>query len=252
MSQVIFVSQCRRDEIIADAALRQTQVVLTRHDDVGWQVQKSRFLGADEQGRRLFVALPSLGGGTGGFVPHCGELLGITFRRGHKKCLFNAKVTSIDDDTSVGLELRWPDELQELQRRAYQRACPPPGRQIEVRFWAGESDWPDGSPRVGVLEDISAGGARVRSNDPGDFAPGQSIRLSFALQSKGPELVIDAIFRHRESRTKGVCSLGFQFVGLETTQEGQAMLSRIARVVTDFQRAAGRRQQFLQSRGRGR
>lgn len=54
--------------------------------------------------------------------------------------------------------------------------------------------------------------------------------------------MLDATFRHCETKPDGVCSLGFQFVSLETSRERQEALVRLARTVTDFQRAALRRQ----------
>jgi hypothetical protein len=53
--------------------------------------------------------------------------------------------------------------------------------------------------------------------------------------------VLNAIFRHGATATDGV-SLGFQFVGLEARPDGPALIGRLARVVTDFQRAGARRQ----------
>ena len=65
----------------------------------------------------------------------------------------------------------------------------------------------------------------------------------FALGPQRGELTVDGTFRHRELAPDGAWSLGFQFVGLETSPEGQELLVRIARIVTDFQRAAARRRQ---------
>lgn len=245
MSQLLYVSPDRRDQIIAEAARRQTTVVLTRHQDAAWRVTKTRFAGCDQPQRRLFIEQPA--DDQEQAAAQTGELLGVAFRRGHKKCLFNTVVAlakEVSDGPAGGVAaivLRWPDDLQELQRRVYQRACPPPDRRIEVGFRRA----PPGAHRVqeyvGVMEDLSAGGIRVRARGATDLKVGDPVRIIFALRSRGPEFVLDATFRHLESKPDGVCSLGFALVGLETSQEGQAMLVRLARTVTDFQRAALRR-----------
>jgi len=244
MSQVLLVNRMRKDEIIIDAARRGTQVILTRHDDLGWQVCKSRFVGCDEDRQRLYIARPPGGRAAAWADPLTGELVGVTFRRGHKKCLFNASVTGFEEQGGARLEVGWPEQLQELQRRAFQRAAPPPGRQIKVHFQRKDGVGED-EVRVGVLEDLSAGGIRVRSAAGGDLRADDTVRLTFALRRHGPQLTLDGIFRHRESRREGPCSLGFQFVGLETSAEGQDTLAAIARVVADFQRAGLRRERSL-------
>ena len=89
MNQVLYVNAERRDQIIADAARRQTTVVLSRRDDVGWKVSKARFVGCDAPQRCLLIEPPP---GETLAAPQIGELMGVTFRRGHKKCLFNSVV----------------------------------------------------------------------------------------------------------------------------------------------------------------
>jgi hypothetical protein len=49
--------------------------------------------------------------------------------------------------------------------------------------------------------------------------------------------VLDAVLRHREAAEQGRASLGFQFVGMETTPEGLRLLDRLVRIVNHFQRS---------------
>ncbi|HUU82045.1 MAG TPA: PilZ domain-containing protein [Phycisphaerae bacterium] len=256
MSQVLYVSPERRDQIIAEAASRQTPVVLTRHNDTGWTVSKTRFAGCDQPQRHLFIESPD---DDDSAAAEMGELLGVAFRRGHKKCLFNSVVAAPRPAGNAGAQgaapimLRWPDGLQELQRRVYQRACPPPDRRVKVVFSCGSPGSESAREYVGVMEDLSAGGIRVRSNASADLPPGGPVCVSFALRSSGPQFVLDATFRHREPVSDGAGSFGFQFVGLETSREGQETLARLARTVTDFQRAALRRRPaHLRQHQRGR
>ena len=187
-------------------------------------------------------------------TPVAGELFGVAFRRGHKKCLFNAVVVDVGehsagDATQSGFAVRWPGDVQELQRRVYQRACPPAGRRLEVRVVPGGTPTDEQQAFNGAMEDLSAGGMRIRCpNDP-DLETRQAAKIAFALGPRRSELTVDGTFRHSEATADGEWSLGFQFVGLETSPEGQELLVRIARIVTDFQRAAARqRQPRLRSR----
>jgi len=247
MSQVLFVGEARRDAIIAEAADRRTPVVLTRHDGSGWRTYKSRFVGCSEVDRQLYVEQPAAAEAEPGPSLVCGELVGVAFRRGHKKCLFNTVVRTMPAPQpgspipAGALAVGWPDDMQELQRRVYQRACPPPDRPIKVRFRSAGSHSSGDRDRVGIMDNLSAGGMRVRCADDGGFQTGDDLKVAFALGRRGPEFVLEATFRHCEPRPDGSCSLGFQFVGLETSRQGQETLVRLSRMVTDFQRAALRR-----------
>ena len=242
MSQVLYVSADRRDRIIADAARRKTPVVLTRRGELGWKLTKARFVGCDQPQGRLFIKPPADEGDV-----ETGELMGVAFRSGHKKCMFNSVVADPTDaeldagDDVAPITLCWPQGLQELQRRVYERACPPPGRRIKVSFCRTPVGSPETLEHLGLIEDISAGGVRVRSRGGIDLDAEDQVRVAFALRQGGPEFALDAVFRHCESRPDGFSSLGFQFVGLETSRQGQETLVRLARTVTDFQRTALRR-----------
>ncbi len=248
MNQVPYMSDRRRDEVLIDAANRQTPVVLTRRPDPrsgsGWRMAKSRFCGVVEHRQELLIENPADADAAAWPALVAGELLGVAFRRGHKKCLFNAAVAKASlEPTSPCITLQWPGDVQELQRRVYQRECPPPDRQVEVTVHAIDPAGQQHGTCKGIMEDLSAGGVRVRHPHPPAFEPGQAVRVAFSLGSRSGLIEADATFRHQEATADGRWSLGFQFVGLETSPQGQALLARIARTVTDFQRAAIRRRQ---------
>lgn len=257
MIPTLYVSDTRRDEIIVDAARRQTQVVVTRHDGSGWRTHKSRLVGCDEQARTLYLELPQSGPGGSSDLTD-GELLGIAFRRGHKKCLFNATVRPADTYRAsipvvgTAVPVDWPDQMQELQRRVYQRACPPPSNHIRVGFEPRMGNHASGAAGEGVLEDLSAGGIRVCCTTGGGLEVGAHFRITFALRSRGPGFALDAVYRHCEPTPDQRYSLGFQFVGLETSSQGQETLAHLARTVTDFQRGALRRRTSLRHRSAAR
>jgi len=135
--------------------------------------------------------------------------------------------------------------LEQLQRRAYERVAPPRDTVVAVRFWPKE---PDSNAvengrniRHGQLEDVSAGGMRVKTGDLGDIEAGRTYRCVFAPQPGSPVVIVDVVLRHREATDNGRASLGFHFVELEVTPEGRKLLDRIARIVIQFQRARRRK-----------
>jgi hypothetical protein len=256
MIRAPYLDKARCDQIIAEAAAKQTPLVLTRRGPSGWVVAKSRFRGVCQPEQHLLIECPPGAGSHAWPKPAAGELLGVAFRRGHKKCLFSTVVVdgnALVGEATPGIVARWPSELQELQRRVYQRACPPPGRRMKVGI-RPVGTTPDQPPALtGVVEDLSAGGMRLRYEGEPDLDIEQGVHLDFALGRRTAEVRVDATLRHCQAADEGSWSLGFQFAGMEATREGQELLARIARTVTDFQRAAVRRryprlQRHLQSR----
>ena len=80
MSQVLYINETRRDEIIAEAALKQTPVVITRRSRAGWRTAKARFQGLhryrdaarlrrSRAGRRTGAAAPRLSTGLPAWGP---------------------------------------------------------------------------------------------------------------------------------------------------------------------------------------
>jgi hypothetical protein len=99
------------------------------------------------------------------------------------------------------------------------------------------------------LEDLSVGGIRVLSDQDPLLADCAAVVCCFAVGQGKTPFALNAIFRHREDRDHGY-SLGFQFVGLESRNDGPDVLTNLARIVTNFQRAAGRnRHRHNQHRG---
>ncbi len=154
------------DRILSDAIKDQKPLVLTHHGDGGWRTFKSLFVYGSQDEGILWIQPPMLSGGADGCIPQPGDRLGVTFRVGHKKCMFG---TTLDVFGSEGFQgiigLRWPEHLQQLQRRVFERAEPPHGVVVAVRFWrehpTGHSTVDARTVRYGQLVDLSVGGMRV-------------------------------------------------------------------------------------------
>jgi len=231
------VSDPRRDEIVADSIRDHRRAVLTHRTAQGWRTYKSHFQSGSESAENVVLLLDTSEEELA-IAPQVGQTIGVTFRLGQNKCGFSAVILEVRVPSVV---LRWPDHLQQLQRRVFERASPPEGSIVAVRFWRedGTSGGVAGERHVrhGQLDDLSAGGMRIKVADPQDVELDQLYRCVFTAYPGAPAMVLEAVLRHREACDRGRASLGFQFIGLETTPDGRRVLERLARIVTQFHRA---------------
>jgi hypothetical protein len=240
------IDRDRQERIIAEAIRDRRQLTITYSLPDGWRRCKAVFLSGSTGSNETIISLGLPKGDAVLPLPPVGATIGGTFRLGHKKCMFSAGVRACRrQPTSILLTLNWPEYLSQLQRRAFERAAPPRGNVIAVRFWR-EDDGADPSAaqrdvRHGQLEDISAGGMRMKVADTERLQLERAYKCVFTPRPGKPAFVLDAILRHREAVEQGRASLGFQFVGLEMSDEGLRTLDRLARLVGHFQRTHPRR-----------
>ncbi len=231
----------RCDRLIEEAVSARSRVVLTHQTPQGWQTYKAGFVSGSKEARTLEMKLHGCAGARSESLAVQGGTWGVTFRTGHMKCMFSAAAAAEHRPTPDGLllTLTWPQELHRLQRRVFQRVVPPKEAVIAVRFWreTGASPTAAREPvvRHGQLEDLSAGGMRIQAADPLDICLEGAYRCSFSPRPGAPGLVLDATLRHHQAAEHGRASLGFRFIGLETTPEGRRILDRLARIVSSFQ-----------------
>ena len=257
MSTTQTIGRERHDQVLEDAVRDERPLVLTYNSDAGWRTFKAAFVSGPAGSSGILVKLEPAADGVVGNLPTPGETLGGTFRLGHKKCMFSTALLSVqrqgegqprsgvdNDGSPLFWAIRRPEQLQQLQRRAYERAAPPKGSVIAVRFWreaaGGDASTDARNVRHGQLEDISAGGMRIKVADPKDMSLDRTYRCVFTPRPGKPSLVLDAVLRHREAVDQGRASLGFQFVGMEATPEGLRLLDRLVRIVNHFQRSNAR------------
>lgn len=248
MKPLLPVDEQKKTDILTHAISRNQFCVVTSRDNGAWSAGKTKFISANDAPNRMFVE--ALDAGSNRALSYLsGELVGVTFRRGHRKCLFATTVlgtTSVeqaDGQLTNVVELDWPTVLQELQRRAFQRAVPI-GKHVTVRFWAGgvagrkAIEKEDKGIWTGTLVDLSAGGMRILTNEvaPDTFEEGDSIGFSFRPKSRGETIVIDGVFRHLLLTSDGLASIGIQFIGLECSAQGRDQLATLADVVSEYHR----------------
>ncbi len=243
MSDQATINHAVRNRILQWAVRRHEQVSLTFQRDGDWIIGRSNLLWLDEASENLGVAYPSFAAHAAPLEISHGESLGVSFRRGHKKCVFSSRVTARQQgaDGIAHLALACPDELHEYQRRAYQRATVPPGRRIPVLVL--RSDESKQLLCAGDVRDISAGGTQIELDAPYDahMRVGDAIRLEMTPDPRSPALVLPGVFRHASALASGKIAIGIQFRGLEASRDGHVVLSLISRLVSDFRGPANRR-----------
>jgi len=237
----------QKEQFLRDAAKELAWVTLATRMSNGWSNYKTRLLEVRTDPPVLMVEYPA--GGAGQPAPDIaeGQLVGMTFRRGHRKCVFTSMVlgkqrVAMAEHTQLGaLVLRWPAEMQELQRRAYRRVDVPIAWDIEVGFWPCETKLSPRKPPppplfTGVLVNLSAGGlaAIASTSDIPQDCVGAVYAGRFTLVKHHPPFMVQFRARHIEpTKTPGRVEVGCQFLGLEFSPR---TLSRLTRVVTQFQR----------------
>jgi len=237
-------------EMLDEAVRQGALAILAVHQNDEWQMFKSRFLERDPN-RRFIVLDYQETHGTTPTPLVSGQYVGISFRYKSRKVMFATVVEAkghyrIDGQTSVpAVRYRWPESMTELQRRAYYRTPVPP----EVRLLANV--WPGGvaareaaqAAALGVVSgeavDLSCGGTLVRFSqvEAPDWCDNQTLGVELHLPDGQPPLLIDAYYRGtRHDHESRLCA-AVQFVGLELSVDGRAMLQRLARCVQKFHRA---------------
>jgi c-di-GMP-binding flagellar brake protein YcgR len=238
------ISGRNAERIMEHSIRRRLRTVLTCQDPHGWHARPSRFALGSKSAGTVGCIVDFTGGAAESTLPHPGETMGVTFRMGRKKCMFSGVLRSIQQGSDGTLvTLTWPTHLEQLQRRAYDRVAPPKDCVVAVRFWL--EDLPSAASgerniRHGQLEDLSAGGMRISASGLSQVEIGATYKCVFAPRSGAAPLVIDATLRRHETIDEGRASLGFHFIGFETTQEGIHSLDRIAQIVNGYQRFASR------------
>ncbi len=235
-----------QQERIVDAAVRDRRpLTVTVSLPEGWRRFKGVFVSGSQRADETVISIGLPKSRPTAVLLEPGSMIGGAFRQGHKKCLFNASVRGCrTQGESVLLTLTWPEHFSQLQRRAFERAEPPRGAVVAVRFWRdGESGAGsvDRDVRHGQLEDISAGGLRIRVADSQTLEIERTYKCVFTPRAGKPAFVLEALLRHREAVEGSRASLGFQFVGLEASSDGLKTLDRIARLVSDYQRTRSKR-----------
>lgn len=245
MTSAIELSGHRRDELLNEAVSRQTPLTLDCRQKRGWVTVQSLFLGQDRASGDLVVRYPAVPAHlTPEFVE--GQSLGLSFRRAHRKCVFETAVTgrcfysSGPLDDVPALRLLWPTSVFELQRRLYYRTPVPENMSLPVQVWpwdAAPDDSGYGQPLRGQMVDLSAGGVSLIVEDRSRqyWMNDTRVGCSFTPAPGGEPLELYGHTRYLRPAPTGEYRLGVQFIGLEALQESRPKLEQILELTSRFQ-----------------
>jgi len=181
--------------------------------------------------------------------------VGVNFKHAYGKFVFDTTVVALEPSTDPGaggtIVLAMPDRIGVVQRRSYFRVNVPESLKVSVVLWHRTSRQrsKEGTPTYfeGRLMDISAGGAQLimpLKGAPGEassgrgqyeFRKGQFVGARFTPMPYETPLMFTAQIRNvlPTADRENLC-LGLQIVGLEASEEGREVLSRLATVVDRY------------------
>lgn len=229
----------RGSEWLDDAVAERARIILHAKTVAGWADWKSRLLATGEGNLRIACPPELLGRDS---TVTIGQLIGVSLRHGHKKCMFDSEIIDQDPDTG-DLLIRRPSSIQEMQRRVFSRVRVPDHLTIPVNVnrlaTDGVTDVPS-VPRRGILLDLSGGGMSVAvpTDARNKWRPGDTMRCLLPLEPAQEPRELTARVRFVEKTALGHLRMGMQFIGLEGSAEGRTTLKCIARATGRFRNAA--------------
>ena len=250
MNAPIDVPADHHPELLAELLTRRAAVILSLRSPEGWQTFKSHLLAIDEETGELILPYPSASQRLDPKIVG-GQNVGVSFRRGHKKFVFNTFVLgTCRHETHPGttvraLSIARPEALYELQRRLFHRSPVPRGTAVSVDVWRGidEHDRPtDAQIHRGRMIDVSAGGISLvlPRAESLRLETGDSMVCTFTTDANDHPLELCTRLRCTDVVTDDRVRVGLQFVGLEASDEGRSKLRRLVRLATKFQRKQAR------------
>ena len=240
------------DKAVSQAVEKHIPVTVSICKNKSWDILLSRFLSVSDS--HLILTTPTDSGGqAASFSP--ADRLGINFKQGHHKHVFEATVVESfvhqgqDGQSVEALKVVAPSRMQRIQRRSFQRVDVPSGQIVRASFWRGGKEVePVGATEeqviwAGAVDNLSAGGFRIACHnytgpqlDVDDLV---GVRLSFGLAEES--CFADAQFRHAQVDGEALL-LGFRFVGLAHSGHGRAALRLITIKVAEMQRLQAKQQ----------
>ncbi len=231
-------NECRK--LLEFAAEKPLPLTITqRGPDNQWKVYKSTILKLYPY--RMEIALPVAEGDHPGMEAIAGQEIAITFKKGYNKCLFTSRIISQDEfefpsgEKAASLTIYVPEQVEKIQRRAFERTNVPGDMNVEVHFWSIDDA---GEQHAGVLENLSTGGigVAVDSNHLPGWPDDQLCQVQFTPLPGQESVIAQGRYRHSTHLDADSNLVGFQFVGLELTEEGRNIMRRLGRVVNVYQR----------------
>jgi c-di-GMP-binding flagellar brake protein YcgR len=185
--------------------------------------------------------------------------VGVSFRAGPQKVTFASPVMHYDrafqinsDAMTRALQLKFPTEIQTLQRRNAYRVHIPRSGELAVKLWRIPEhvylkDRPSTAQEVPAQAiDLSTGGLGVLIFSRGDDSPrlivNQRLRIVMRFGQE-EELLLEGRVKYIPPIVDPVAAMrcGIQFKKLESNIEGRQILSTLNQIIADLQRDETRR-----------
>jgi c-di-GMP-binding flagellar brake protein YcgR len=171
--------------------------------------------------------------------------VGICIQKEFQKYIFESCISMAQTAAPAAkIILELPDNIQKMQRRAYERQPIPAELNVKATFWHrgymhGSKQAPHEDYWQGKLENLSAGGAMIRvGSDQGDaFSTGQLVGVQFTPMSYQKPLLLEGHVRHLHPLTdKEGLTVGVEFLGLEASTDGHNLLHRLLDVIAAYEK----------------
>ncbi len=231
--------------LISLAAFHQKTGVMIFLASGRWQTVRVRILKCAEQ-TVIVEAFPD--GQTISQNIRINQPVGLSFRMDFSKCVFESTVVGLDTSVLEGqigkVLLELPRRVEKISRRAYQRQPVPKDVSVKVLFWhrgflEKVGTVPTDCYWQGHLRDLSAGGLRivVGLEKKDCFSIGQVFGIQFTPMFYQKPILAEGQLRHlQEDKENHTLCLGVEFLGLEISVEGRAMLQRLLETVEEYRR----------------
>lgn len=257
MSEIVMLQGPQSQTILQMVVRSQSPAIMSYLSKDKWHVAK--VVMKDLREGRLYVENCHTVGKPHPINIQIDQPVGVNFKHAYGKFVFDTTVVSLepscDPEAGGTIVLAVPQSIGVIQRRSYFRVNVPKSLRVNVVLWhrTGRrlSDERTHTYSEGILVDISAGGAQVivsrrdarscaspsleKDNGPTgepDFRKGQFLGVRFTPMPYETPLMFNVQVRNVLPTADGTSlCLGLQIVGLEASEEGRQVLSRLAKVV---------------------
>lgn len=267
MSEIVMLQGAQSQTILLMVVRDQSPAIMSYLSKDKWHVAK--VVMKDLRGGRLYIENCHACGKPHPINIQIGQPVGVNFKHAYGKFVFDTTVVSLepscDPEAGGTIVLAEPQQVGVVQRRSYFRVNVPRSLRVNVVLWHRTSHrYQDDRTHAyseGTLMDISAGGAQVilprkdarpcvapagsegRAGES-EFRKGQFLGIRFTPMPYETPLMFNAQVRSvLPTADQANLCLGLQIVGLEASDEGRQVLSRLANVVERYH-------QINQSEGR--
>jgi hypothetical protein len=258
MSDIVMLQGSDSQAVLQAVVQSQSAAIMSYLSKDKWHVAKvamKRFSSDPAHGGRLYVEGFHADGKPHPINIRIEQPVGMNFKHAYGKFVFDTVVVDLEpssDPLSGGtIVLAVPERIGVIQRRSYFRVNVPPALKVNVVLWhrTGKRTPSEKTHAYfeGRLVDISAGGAQIivplkrgpqtQAGAAGetDFHKGQFMGVRFTPMPYETPLMFNAQIRNvlPTADREGLC-VGLQIVGLEASEEGREVLSRLANVVEHY------------------